>query len=225
MSTPDFFCARLDAMIDQRQRLVGLSSKLAWDRIEQTLAPKFVHQERPMQRRRAADLLGEHTVEFGGGVSNAGRPRLSIRLMASLLFLKHSFNLSDEELVERWSENVVFQFFSGMQYYEPRQPCDATQIGRFRRAIGEEGLEQLLKCTIETAVQIKVVKRQRTMLGVVIRVAQRKLDALAHSDLREDRSGGTEPTAKSFTDYSLVVCSATPAGRAAVAGLAGDATE
>lgn len=80
-------------------------------------------------------------MEFGGGgVSNAGRPRLSIRLMTGLLYLKNSFNLSDEELVQRWSENVVWQFFSGQEYYEPRLPCDATQIGRFRRAIGEEGL-------------------------------------------------------------------------------------
>jgi hypothetical protein len=69
-------------------------------------------------------LLGEHALEFGGGVSNAGRPRLPIRLMASLLYLKHAFNLSDEELVQRWSENVVWQFFSGMDYYEPR--CRAT---------------------------------------------------------------------------------------------------
>ena len=40
-------------------------------------------------------------------VSAAGRPRLPIRLMAALLSLKHAFNLSDEELVARWSENVV----------------------------------------------------------------------------------------------------------------------
>jgi len=33
--------------------------------------------------------------------------------MVSLLYLKHAFNLSDEELVERWGENVVWQFFSG----------------------------------------------------------------------------------------------------------------
>jgi transposase, IS5 family len=87
------------------------------------------------------DLLGEREIEFGNGISPASRPRLSIRLMASLQYLKNSFNLSDEELVERCSENVVWQFFSGMQYYEPRLPCDATQIGRLRRAVGEEGLK------------------------------------------------------------------------------------
>ena len=74
------------------------------------LASKLEHGDRPMQARRSADWLGEHAVQVGGGARNAGRPRLFIRLMASLLCLRHSFNLSDEELVERWSENVVFQF-------------------------------------------------------------------------------------------------------------------
>jgi transposase, IS5 family len=76
--------------------------------------------------------------------------------MASLLYLKNSFNLSDEEPVQRWAENVQGQFFSGMDYYEPRLPCDATQIGRFRRLLGEDGIELLLKATINCAVDIKV---------------------------------------------------------------------
>ena len=60
--------------------------------------------------------------------------------MAALLYLKHAFNLSDEELVARWSENVVWQYFSGQDYYTHRNcPCDATQIGRFHTAIGEAG--------------------------------------------------------------------------------------
>jgi hypothetical protein len=44
---------------------------------------------------------------MGGGRSNAGRPKLAIRLMASLLYLKNSFNLSDEKLVVRWSANIL----------------------------------------------------------------------------------------------------------------------
>ena len=51
-------------------------------------------------------LAGGFEGEFGGGISPAGRPRLPVRLTASLLYLKNSFNLSDEELVERWAENV-----------------------------------------------------------------------------------------------------------------------
>ena len=178
MSTPEFFRSRLDTMIDMRHPLVVLAARLPWQPIEQALAPKFAHQDQPAKQLSSADLLGQREVQFGGGVSNAGRPRLSIRLMASLLYLKNSFNLSDEELVQRWSENVYFQFFSGLEYFEPRLPCDATQIGRFRRAIGEEGLEQLLKATIETAVQIGGVKPAELERVIVDTTVQEK--AIAH---------------------------------------------
>ena len=40
------------------------------------------------------------------------------------------------DVYKRQAENVVWQHFSGMRFYEPRLPCDATQIGRFRTAIG-----------------------------------------------------------------------------------------
>ncbi len=178
MNTADFFRSRLDAMIDMRHPLVVLTAQLPWDRIEAALAPNFSHQDRTPKEQRTADLLGEHTVQFGGGVSAAGRPRLSMRLMASLLYLKNSYNLSDEELVVRWSENVVWQYFSGQEYYEARLPCDATQIGRFRRAIGEEGLEQLLKATIETAVEIKAIKPIEFERIIVDSTVQEK--AIAH---------------------------------------------
>jgi transposase, IS5 family len=178
-ATADFFRARLDGMVDHRHPLVVLSRTLPWAAIEQALAPHFARQARPrLPKRVTQDLLGEHEVEFGNGISNAGRPRLSIRLMASLQYLKNSFNLSDEELVQRWSENVVWQFFSGMEYYEPRLPCDATQIGRFRRAVGEEGLEQLLKATIETAVEIKAIKPSELERVIVDTTVQEK--AIAH---------------------------------------------
>ena len=84
-------------------------------------------------------MFGATLALVGAGCSHAGRPKLPIRLMARLLYLKHSFNLSGEELVVRWSENVLWQFFSGLDYFEHRLPCDATQIGRFRRALGGHG--------------------------------------------------------------------------------------
>jgi IS5 family transposase len=45
----------------------------------------------------------------GAGVSAAGRPRLSVRLMVGLLYLKHAYNESDESVCERWAESVYFQ--------------------------------------------------------------------------------------------------------------------
>ena len=176
--TADFFRARLDGMVDPRHPLVVLSKRLPWATIEQALTPHFTRKDRPGQKLPNADLLGEHVVEFGNGISKAGRPRLAIRLMVSLQYLKNAFNLSDEELVQRWSENVVWQFFSGMDYYEPRLPCNATQIGRFRSTVGEEGLEQLLKATIETAVEIKAIKPAELERVIVDTTVQEK--AIAH---------------------------------------------
>jgi IS5 family transposase len=178
VSTPDFFRARLDGMVDPNHPLAVLASRLPWDRIEAALAPKFARRERPAQGERVDDLFGQREVERGGGVSNAGRPRLPIRLMASLLYLKHSFDLSDEELVLRWSENIVWQFFSGCEYYEARPPCDASQVVRFRRAIGEDGLEHLLKATIECAVEIRAVKPAELERVIVDSTVQEK--AIAH---------------------------------------------
>jgi transposase, IS5 family len=81
-------------------------------------------------------------------------------------------------MVQRWAENVQWQFFSGMQYYEARLPCDATQIGRFRRLLGEEGLEQLLKASIECAVQINAVRPNELQRLIVDTTVQAK--AICH---------------------------------------------
>ena len=158
MATDDFFRARIDQMIDMRHPLAVLAQRMPWARIEGALAPALAHKDRTGTLTDGFDLLGPTTQLTGAGVSAAGRPRLAVRLMVSLLYLKHAYNLSDEELVERWAENVVWQFFSGQTYYETRLPCDATQVGRFRSAIGEAGVEELLKATIDTAVSTKAVR-------------------------------------------------------------------
>ena len=158
MATDDFFRARLDQMIDLRHPLAVLARRMPWSQIEAALAPALAHKNRDGNLTEGVDLFGPKMQVAGAGVSSAGRPRLPMRLMVSLLYLKHAFNLSDEELVERWGENVVWQFFSGQDYYEPRLPCDATQIGRFRSAIGEAGVEELLKATIDAAVSTKAIR-------------------------------------------------------------------
>ncbi|OYV45451.1 MAG: IS5/IS1182 family transposase, partial [Burkholderiales bacterium 21-58-4] len=178
MQTPDFFRSRIDAMINLRDPLAVLATRLPWSQIETLLAPKFEHLDRAGDTLEGSDLFGPAQVVAGAGQSPAGRPRLPIRLMASLVYLKHSYNLSDEELAARWSENVLWQFFSGMEYYEHRQPCDPTQIGRFRRDIGAEGLELLLKATIDTAVAIKAVKPAELARVIVDTTVQEK--AIAH---------------------------------------------
>lgn len=178
MATDDFFRARLDQMIDLRHPLAVLAQRLPWAQIEATLAPAFAHRPRRGKVLTDCDLFGTALELAGAGPSAAGRPRLPIRLMVALLYLKHAFDLSDEELVERWSENVVWQYFSGQDYYTPKLPCDPTQLGRFRKAIGEAGVEELLKATIDTAVAIKAVRPAEFERIIVDTTVQEK--AIAH---------------------------------------------
>jgi IS5 family transposase len=178
MAADDFVRASLDTMIDLRHPMAVLAREMPWPEIEAALAPALAHKDRTGRPVEDADLFGTTAQLAGAGKSNAGRPRLPIRLMVVLLYLKHAFDLSDEQLVERWSENVVWQFFSGMDYYQHKLPCDATQIGRFRRVLGEAGVEQLLKTTIEAAVAIKAVKPIEFERVIVDSTVQEK--AIAH---------------------------------------------
>lgn len=176
--TDDFFRARIEQMIDLRHPLAVLASRMPWAELERRLAPFFAREDRVGEALEGADLLGPTVTVAGAGVSAAGRPRLPLRLMAALLYLKHSHNLSDEELVARWSENVVWQYFSGQEYYGPRLPCDATQLGRFRRLLGEAGVEELLAITIEAAVGMKAIKPAEFECVIVDTTVQEK--AVAH---------------------------------------------
>ena len=178
MATDDFFRSRLDMMIDLRHPLAVLATRMPWELIEQSLAPLLAHKDRAGHTVEGADLFGPTVAVAGGGVSPAGRPRLPVRLMVSLLYLKHAFNESDESLVERWSENVYWQFFSGMTFYEPKLPCDPAQISRFRRVLGEAGVEQLLKTTIEAAVAMNAARPKDFERVIVDTTVQEK--AIAH---------------------------------------------
>jgi IS5 family transposase len=80
--------------------------------------------------------------------SKMGAPSKPIRLMVSLLILKYLRNLSDENVVEQWSENCYYQYFSGMQIFTPAIPCVPTELVAFRQRIGESGAELILKESI-----------------------------------------------------------------------------
>ena len=69
--------------------------------------------------------------------------------MAGLLYLQHAFRLSDEAVVARWVENPYYQHFTGETFFQHRPPVDPTSLTRWRKRIGEEGVEWLLTKTIE----------------------------------------------------------------------------
>ncbi|MEZ2355061.1 transposase, partial [Caballeronia sp. RCC_10] len=158
MSTPDFFRSRLDAMIDLRHPLAVLANRMPWTSIEATLTPIFERRAREGRLSAEVDLFGTAPKLAGAGHSAAGRPRLSARLMVGLLYLKHAYNESDESVCERWAQDVYFQYFCGEDYFQPRLPCDPTNLVRFRQALGEAGVEEMLATTIAAAVQMKAVR-------------------------------------------------------------------
>ena len=178
MSDTDFFRARLDAMIDLRHPLAVLATRMPWDHIEASVAPFLKRKSRMGRFSPVTDLFGTTAQVAGVGVSPAGRPRLPIRLMVSLLYLKHAYGLSDDEVVQRWAQDVLFQFFSGQLYFEHRLPCDSSLISRFRKDLGEPGVEELLKTTIDTAVSLQALKKTDLQRVIVDSTVQEK--AIAH---------------------------------------------
>src|SRR5690349_18265104 len=118
----ELFRQELINMIDLRHPLAQLANQINW--------PSFA-------------------AEFGALYAQGkGRPGIAIRLMVGLHYLKHAFNLSDEEVVYRWIENPYWQYFCGEQYFQHQLPIAPSQMTRFRKRISEKGCEFMLKMTI-----------------------------------------------------------------------------
>ena len=176
-ATDDFFRARIDQMIDLRHPLAVLASRMPWQEIEAAVAHRFVRKAHEGEAMPDLDLFGEKP-QRKALASKAGRPRVPLRVMISLLYLKHAFNESDEGVVQRWADTPRWQFFSGQSYYEDRQPCDATTLVKFRKLLGEDGVEELLAQTINVAVELKLIKPQELSRVIVDSTVQEK--AIAH---------------------------------------------
>lgn len=176
-TTDDFFRSRIDQMIDLRHPLAVLASRMPWQQIEASVSHLFVRKARAGVTMPDLDLFGEAPAVVGRK-SNAGRPRVPLRIMISLLYLKHAFNESDEGVVQRWRDTPRWQYFSGLAYYEDRLPCDATTLVKFRQLLGEEGVEELLAQTINVAVELQLIQRQALKQVIVDSTVQHK--AIAH---------------------------------------------
>ena len=119
----DLLRPRLVDMIDMRHELAKLSELIDWEFFETEWAGFFP--------------------------STTGRPATSPRLVAGLLYLQHAYGLSDEAVVARWVENPYYQHFTGETFFQHRPPIDPSSLVRWRKRIGEDGVEWLLTKTIE----------------------------------------------------------------------------
>jgi len=128
----DLFKVELDRIVDTKHGLVKLAAAVDWSRLEEMFGETYCPDN--------------------------GRPGIPTRLMVGLHYLKYTFNLSDEEVVEGWTENPYWQHFSGEQFFRHDRPIEPSSMSRWRHRIGESGAEDLLKETIESGLRIKAVK-------------------------------------------------------------------
>jgi IS5 family transposase len=108
--------------LDQKHPMFILAEKVDWQQFEDAFSPLYC--------------------------SDNGRPALPIRLMVGLLILKHLRNISDESVVEQYSENVYYQYLCGQTEFVAKVPCEASELVHFRNRISEEGVELILKESI-----------------------------------------------------------------------------
>ena len=123
-SQGELFRSRLEQILNPSHPLINLTESIDWSVFEQSLGPLYIEE--------------------------VGRPGLAIRLMVGLHYLKYLFNESDESVVARFVENPYWQYFCGNEYFEHGMPCHPTSLVKWRRRVGAEGIEQLLKETIST---------------------------------------------------------------------------
>ena len=144
----DMFRSRLDQIINMKHELVKLAQAVSWSFIETQCG--VVYADGP------------------------GMPPLPTRLMAGLAILKHTFDLSDEELCARWVENPYFQFFCGEEFFLHELPFDRSSLTRWRQRMGEERIASLLQESLSVAVRTGAMAPQDTRRVIVDTTVQPK---------------------------------------------------
>jgi IS5 family transposase len=121
----DLFRPPLNEIINLHHPLVRLAGEIDWD-----------------------FLAGRFSSVCGVG---PGQPPLPTRLVAGLFILKHTHNLSDEALCDRWMENPYFQYFCGEVVFRHELPFDRSSLTRWRQRLGEKQIAALLQESLSVA--------------------------------------------------------------------------
>ncbi len=131
----DLFRSRLDQILNMQHQLVKLARTVNWTHLETVCGA--VYSDAPKCK--------------------GGQPPLPTRLMAGLQILKFTFDLSDEELCDRWVENPYFQFFCGEEFFLHELPFDRSSMTRWRQRMGEAKVASLLQESLSVAVATKAM--------------------------------------------------------------------
>lgn len=107
--TAELFRPRLDEQMNTSHPPVKLTAPINWSEIKRTFTAPLT--------------------------SGRERPALSLRRVAGLPYLQHTFDGA--------VENPYWQFFCGRTYLQTERPIDPTSLTRWKKHIGEEGVETL----------------------------------------------------------------------------------
>ena len=162
-------------MINDRHPLVKLADTINWQEIERTFGAHFV--------------------------STTGRPALRPRLIAGLLYLQHAYDCSDEVIINTWVENPYVQYFTGETYFQTESPLDSSSLTRWRKRIGEEGVETLLMVSIDAARQLGMMKESSADRIIVDTTVMPK--AIAHPTDSQLLERSREHLVKLATEHQI----------------------
>jgi IS5 family transposase len=144
----DLLSPRLDSIIDLKHELCLLADKINWQKFE---------------------------LEFAGYFpAKVGNPALPSRLVLGVLYLKYVYGLSDEVVVARWTENPYWQYFCGLEYFQHKMPFHPTSLIKWRKRLGEDGCEKILKEIIDVGVKTETIEEKDLEKVVVDTTVQEK---------------------------------------------------
>ncbi len=94
---------------------------------------------------------------------------MPIRKMVGSMLLKQTYNLGDETFVARWIENPYWSRFTrdGETYFQYDNPYDPSDFVHFRKRIGEEGAQKILKLSI-SLFDSKEVDEKKVLFGTTV---------------------------------------------------------
>jgi IS5 family transposase len=96
-----------------------------------------------------------------------GRPSITIRKIVGVILLKRAYNESDESVVDRWKENPYWQHFCGEVNFQHDWPFDPTELVKFRKRMGERGMERILKLSIDLFEE-KEIQEKRVLVDSTV---------------------------------------------------------
>ena len=128
----DLFKVELETLVSPEHPLVKLAGQIDWAFFERQLGAQFCETN--------------------------GAPAKAVRLMVGLHYLKHAYNLSDEQTVARWVENPYWQHSCGEKWFQYELPINPSSMTRWRKKVGEQGAEKLLAESIAAGLKTQTIR-------------------------------------------------------------------